>query len=429
MNDIEVSYTWLDFGSNDAPEIDATFADFKLAIDGQVITRILDKRAQTTRDIIRTPLFPLAEWLVTNWWSVFYEERTPSKPQAAADRESRHCLYGAQEGFALPRLNIYSEGDNVYLSWMASHSEYQHVEFISTGDVSVPRPAFHKAAVKIIEAVLDRLDSLGIPSPALLENWSAIQNSDHEETEFCTAAALLGMDPYEIPDDTGQLMIELWSQIPVGLRADAFSASTIEKLPEVGRWIREGLEKIRPAPESQTRIQRRAGLYPKPKLGNIATPWEYGYTLARHARKKLKLPEGVAVNLDDFTDQNSSPARSTPLPTIDGLAGFRRQLITCYTNKRRPESLRFMVARSMLSLLYGSNSNVILLTSAITARQQSERAFAAELLIPSTTIKARIISEEITQDEIADIAADYSVSNFVVEYQIRNHHLAKISDV
>ncbi len=429
MSDIEVSYTWLDFGLNDAPEIAATFADFKLAIGGRVITRILDKRAQTTRDQIRTPLFPVAEWLVANWWSVFHEERTPGKPQAAAEAESRHSLYCAQEGFALPRLNIYSEGGGINLSWVAGHGEYQPVEFISTGDVSVPRPDFQAAAVKIIEAVLDRLDALGIPSPALLENWNAIRNSDPEETEFCTAAALLGIDPYDMPDNIGQSMLEIWSQIPEGLRDDAFSASTIEKLPEVGIWIRDGLEKIWPARESPTRLQHLAGLYARPMRDDAATPWEYGYTLARHARKKLNLREDVAANLDDFTDRNSSPVPSAPLPTIDGLAALDHQLITCYTSKKRPESLRFLVARSMFSLLYGSNSNVILLTSAITVRQQIERAFAAELLISSNAIKARISSEEITQDEIADIAADFLVSSFVVQYQIRNHHLAKISDV
>ena len=55
------------FGCNDTPEINGTLADFTLTSGKQIITRVLDKRARTTRDLIRVPLYPLAEWLVTNF--------------------------------------------------------------------------------------------------------------------------------------------------------------------------------------------------------------------------------------------------------------------------------------------------------------------------------------------------------------------------
>ena len=81
-----------------------------------------------------------------------------------------------------------------------------------------------------------------------------------------------------------------------------------------------------------------------------------------------------------------------------------------------------------MSLFYGGDRSLYLLTSAITERQQRERSFAAEFLIPAHVIESRITSNEVTAEEISDIAADFEVSPFVVKYQITNHRIAHVAD-
>ncbi len=423
MSEFDIQYTWLDFGCNDAPEINGTFADFTLASGNQIITKVLDKRARTTRDYIRVPLYPLAEWLVANWWCLFNEVHAPGKTGTVDGVDTRHCLYSAQEGFPLPRLRIYPEGDKLNLTWASFQSEHQNIEFISTGEQRVTTELFRAKAAELIEAVLGRLESLKISAGTLTKNWEAIINADREEAEFCRAAAWLGLDPYALPADAAETIMKVWTAIPQGLRADTFCASTIERLPEVQRWLASGLDALGTSILGQHPFK---GLYDVPQVAETAAPWEQGYALARHARAQLNLDEQRAPDVFQFTSPVA--AAPTPMPSIEGLVGLDQRVIRCFAFKRRPESFRFLIARSLMSLFYGGDRSLYLLTSAITERQQRERSFAAEFLIPAHVIESRITSNEVTVEEISDIAADFEVSPFVVKYQITNHRIAHVAE-
>jgi hypothetical protein len=62
-----------------------------------------------------------------------------------------------------------------------------------------------------------------------------------------------------------------------------------------------------------------------------------------------------------------------------------------------------------------------------TDRQQMNRAFAAEFLVPHEMLKNELSGAMIGEDEIEDLALEYGVSTFVVRHQIENHQLAQIS--
>jgi hypothetical protein len=423
MSAFQFQYTWKDFGSSDSPEIDATFADLKLVVDEQVVTRVLDKRARTTRDAISVPLYPLAEWLVANWWTLFNEPHTPGR-FSSNEAESRHSLYWAQEGFPLPKLSIYSEGNAINLLWAAYRGECHSLEFISSGEARVAMDEFRNAATQLINAVLDRLESLHIASPTLLNNWQAIERADAEESAFCRAAALLGLDPYAISDRTCDTIMEIWEQLPESIRPDMFSAANIERLRDVADWIRDGVAAVGSVEWKNSRF---TGMLALPRMDSTSTPWQEGYILARHARKELNIHDNALPDLERFVSPVRVFVPPAPLSSIEGVTALEAQAIRCYTAKTRRESYRFLIARSLVHLLFGAESPITLLTAAMSQRQQRERAFAAEFLIPSDAIRSRVTSDEVTQEEISDLAADFSVSAFVVDYQIKNHHIARIA--
>lgn len=56
------------------------------------------------------------------------------------------------------------------------------------------------------------------------------------------------------------------------------------------------------------------------------------------------------------------------------------------------------------------------------------RAFAAEFLAPAEALRQRLGGEQVSPDEVEDLACDFDVSGYVVRHQIENHNLAQIAD-
>jgi hypothetical protein len=67
-----------------------------------------------------------------------------------------------------------------------------------------------------------------------------------------------------------------------------------------------------------------------------------------------------------------------------------------------------------------------LLTRISSDRQKRNRAFAAELLALAEGIRKLISESRIDRDEVAEVAAELGVSEWLVEHQVQNHQLATI---
>src|SRR5687767_9856300 len=72
MPNLEFSLDWMEAEDVRGPELSATWAHLVMRVGDSVLTRVLDKRAKTVRDGIFVSVYPLAEWIVANWWSLFY---------------------------------------------------------------------------------------------------------------------------------------------------------------------------------------------------------------------------------------------------------------------------------------------------------------------------------------------------------------------
>jgi hypothetical protein len=426
VNELRVDFEWRSFKGRDEPAINATFADLKISVGEEVVTRVLDRTSKTIRERIITPLYPLAEWLAAHWWPLFNEYDVPGRGVSPRQFQSRHAIRCATEGFPLPNLRVLPLGEMVHLEWRPYRSLFGTVEFLGRGGAKLPLDSVRQVFSDLIEAVLSRLDNQGIVATWLHEEWRAIQETTPDELEFCKATASLGLDPYEVDSDAAEKLIRLWESLPGPLRQDAFLAAPPERLEPTVEWLKSGLRSIREAASNGRAWKPLQGLLNYPP--RTTEPWRAGYRLAREVRTRLHLGDVVPFEFDQLAS-DTIPILHAELPpgrSIDGLFGLANSASPCcYAAKSLETSQRFLLARGLIDFFTGRLDDAVLLSSAETQQQQLGRAFAAELLAPAQLIRNRLSGDVVTADEIDDLAADFNVSPHVIEHQVENHRLAR----
>lgn len=437
MAELGLAYDWLSVEGVQGPELRATWARFTLRVDGTVVTKVLDEKAQTTRDDVYLPLYPLAEWLATHWWVLFHEVETPWKLADSAF-SMRHSLRDAREGYALPPLTILPQGETVRLVWEQEALPHHRVEFLTRGQGDVPTSTFRGVVSDFIQGVVGRLRELKIERTLLEEEWKAIESTDPEEREFCTAAAALGLDPYALEDDQRQEIASVAESIPPSLRSEFFPLAHVGHLGEESKVVLEALEagstnpaNLEPIKDIRSEVQTSAAVQtPGP-------PWVTGYAVARELRKHLNLDsqplpslEALSKALRTSSAELRKAIRQTPAPTplFDALvslndAGSPGFVVT----SRRDESRRFHLCRGFFEYLTNASLVAALITEAKSDRQAKSRAFAAEFLAPADGLQTRISGNTVTRDEVDELASEFLVSPWVIHHQLENHQIARVA--
>src|SRR5687767_10233140 len=85
-----------------------TWCALYLRVGGRVVSRVWDKTLGEERSVLYVPTFPIAEWVVQNWWTLLNEpsptEDVPKANSAFSHHSwvKRHCLRSAESGLLLP---------------------------------------------------------------------------------------------------------------------------------------------------------------------------------------------------------------------------------------------------------------------------------------------------------------------------------------
>ena len=209
-------------------------------------------------------LFPLAEWIVENWWFLLNEScRVPefnsgrslaSYHPAQRAWIQRHNLLAAREGGALPDLTIYRDGDAVVQKWAPDPDQddaTRPVRFIGQGTLYADPLEVERTLHQFVEAVLQRVVSNADDSAERLRaNWTAICQSRHEESSLCCWSASLG-SPNPRAANRGLTMPRISE---LGLR-DAVSFSSRPTAASSGPWVtlRRRLDSVLPRPAAHSR--------------------------------------------------------------------------------------------------------------------------------------------------------------------------------
>lgn len=434
MQKLKFEIDWVDAEGVHGPELSATWACLRIAAGDSVVTRVLDARAKTVREFVYVPLYPLAEWLATNWWFLTREVNSPAK-EGDRDFRRRHVLSGGREGYAFPDLEMYSSGGWTHLAWKGGSSPWTRVEFLGQGETRIDSGEFREACSGIVDRVIRRLVSLGIEETFLQQEWNAIQEADGEEAEFCSVAAGLGWDPYALDDDGRALVLELAEKLSGVVLEEAVAALEAGTLLEGCAAITGAMNEARSNGLSLARLGSiHYGTSSNLPLEAVP-PWEAGYGMARQLRGALELDgeplptmsgvAGVIGENSELLERVNKPVDLRAAPLVDGVVTLDEERNPAFGFRQLGErGRRFHFCRALAEVLASPGTDT-LLTRANSERQQRNRAFAAEFLAPASGLRERIPGRTVDGDAMDELADEFGVSSRVIEHQIQNHRIAR----
>ena len=439
MRSFRFEYDWVDAENANGPELSATWASLRIVVYDSIVTRVVDNRAKTVRDSIYVSIYPLAEWLATNWW--FLATEYPNR-EKLIDPEflRRHSLISGREGYALPDLKITSYGGRTNLIWNRCAPEWTKVEFLEQGRASVGSEDFRQACAELIEGVVRRLEAVGIQDTLLQNEWHAIQRTetDREEREFCETVAGLGWDPYDLEETQIEDVLSMAEALGE-LTDEAVQVVDPKSLLQQSSDLISAIEvsKKRQLPLHHLNSDKNGPEFVQASGGTL--PWEIGYQQAQHLRQQLHLDGqpiptmeklGSALGVDgelveEITKPNDILAN---MPLIDGVVTINDDQNASFAFRRSSDpGRRFAFCRGISEVisfpLHGG-----MLTQSYSERQQRNRAFAAEFLAPSFSLRERITRQVVDDEEVEDLAEEFGVSPFVINHQIDNHQIAQLAE-
>ena len=429
---------WVDAEGINGPELSATWASLEIRAGESILTRVLDTRARTVRDFVYVPLYPFAEWMATNWWFLTHEMGNPTKEGNPHFRR-RHAIGGDREGYAFPDLQVFSYGDLTCLVWTRGPSPWTGIEFLDRGQMWVDSTEFRDTCADLIDRVIRRLLSLGVEGTLLQEEWEAIWGADRDEIEFCEAAAGLGWDPYDTGDEERALVVELSHTLSGAVLEEAIAAFDPRNLLTECSAITGAIDRAKANPLRWEPLALMDHELPPNNQVTAPTPWEAGHNLARKLRRALNLDGrplpsmariAEAIDAEPASlDQVTEPVDFEAAALVDGVITRNDDLFPAFAFRRfsSGESRRFHFCRA-LAEVFASPGTDMLITKAHSERQQRNRAFAAEFLAPSSSLRQRVSRPVVDGDDVDELAAAFGVSSWVIAHQIRNHHIAEVWD-
>ncbi len=429
LSHFKIDTSWDDPGGVRSPELAATWAKVCIFAGHTVFTRVLDARANTVREDVYFPLYPLAEWIACNWFFLFYEAQNPRKQNR--DAEARHNIRSGREGFAFPNLAIWPEGETTRIESTRCSAEKESVEYLVEDHAEVDAKDVRRELSNLVDLVCERLASQNISGTLLQDEWNAIQNMNREELAFCAACAKLGQDPFNIDDDTAENIVHAGGCICEDLQDDFFDAADLDDLFKQLNSLRRYLDCIANDSEDISALKRLRGT---PLVADLkAMPWEQGYEAARRLRETLSLngdrlaSENAlknAFNLQPSEWRSCLLIRKTPKDFFDSLVALNQTKSPVFVvSDKRSEARRFAFCRALFEYL--TSEGPALTNASYSCRQKRNRAFAAEFLAPAAAIKEQISTDFAEEETIAALAGCFGVSEFVIQHQIRNHQIAE----
>ena len=411
----------------------------------RLVTQAVDVRSESLRGGVYGSVLPLCQWILENWWFLLNESYRFPAPHAArelakssTDRPwvQRHSLLAAREGGALPDLMIFRDDRAVVARWTPDHEDSIHpsLRFTGSGEIQMDPAEAEHGLSELVREVLERLAGLEDPdAKSLQEEWAAVLASMQSERELCEWSARLGLDPYnadELTEKVADVLSERISGLEGSIRDDLLDAGQALNLQEDLEW----LDKAHSAAlDAGAPIAAEARLT---RATDARTAHELGYACAQATRQHLSESDGQEPvgDMDDVLHRlgwAQSPSRTVAVQPKGRLEAVLERSdeggSVAVAQDGDAAGNRFRLARAAFLRHFGSSrEGRRIVTKAYTAEQRASRAFAAELLAPAADI-AKHIGDQVSPDEIDQLAQHYKVSPFVVSHQIQNHRLGWIN--
>ena len=424
-----IDINWLG-GDDDDPIERAMFGELSISVNGHVATRVEDTFANALRDRIRVSAYDLAVWLAANWWRLRWEP-----PKDGTSWKMSHALGAVGGGYVWPDLSLSSDGETVTVrSRETKGSDTQPVRYLQNFDTQISAKSLEFAIDRFLETVTSRLRTEDAGGEDLATLWGEVcaERQDPSLAAWRKLEAIMGCDPDEAPEG---LIEQLQG------KEDAFGTSAVEEVAAMSERASQtlleelkGLERLKDSASTQAvqiRVESandiRARMRTKDGRTGWSPPWRRAEIAARSAREVLGVESEKpldAVNLAKLLGAKEHEwamgGEQSFCKAHKFSAGFRNgseDSIAVYFHSTHKTSRRFALARLVGDHLKAADATESLLpaTTAKTARQKFQRAFAQELLCPLAGLQKLLGIDEFEDadgigqfdDEDIESAADH----------------------
>lgn len=416
-----IDISWLP-ASHGPKEFSQTAASLHIAVGDKVATRVDDDWSKSVQQSARVSAYPLALWMASSWWRLRWESRPFSSAPDNSWRMS-HEMPGAGCGYLWPLLTFESDGQEIDVACRPSNPlSDEPVRYLMDFRETISASTFERTLDGFVSLVLARLDAFGISGTQLHDLWGEVreERADPESANDRRLEARLGFEPGEAPDI---LMRRL------GALCQSAGTGAVDELAPVCAGphhaeILDRIEQFSLLPGVTAHISMPESL----RVPDVAStpPWERGWSLARTARHHFGFGHQPISN-----KQLADALGISELPKPDGLAS-RLPLGLAIRNsgtnrtkllfrKRNIPALRFEAARFLSEEISAPQRESWLpATDTSTARQKSQRAFAAEFLCPIGPLR-QFLNEDFSPEAIEEAGEHFGVSELAVKSVLANH--------
>ena len=402
-----------------------TMARITITVGGRNVTSVYDRYLREYRDHIFVPLAHVAEWLAANWWHLWYEPANVARDQRPGF-SARHNLAHAGDGFVLPWMTFVPIGNQIRVAAKGWSPRHAPLEFRSACDEMLPRDDLEQEFRALVDEVIAQLRATRTPFEPLESEWSAIESLDSDAREFCQAAALMGLDPFDLDVRTADRIAHVWNHTHPSIREETLGSAYEDSLEAIQTCLAHWLESAEQAQSGDDWHAVRQAVRGRVVDGD--PPWRSGHDDARAVRQELTAAPGRFDFGEDGTRTIwSQDVEESPSPRVQGCVASDSP--SCIVVRKAEPGKRFLLARALGDYIGREHPGPAILGTLETARQARSRAFAAEFLAPAEWLRSQVgIAQSIDGRVVRELATELGVSEMVVEHQVENHHIAAVCE-
>lgn len=463
MSDFRIELT-SEHLADGSPEERASFGHLAIYAGQTLLSEGFDHLVNLRRDGPLASGYPLAEWLLWNWWRLRYE---PSpKGQVPIDWRQSHCLAEIGEGYVWPNVSIVSDGKRTVIrSAPSERGEASSFRYYGAPyPVILPWSHVEAGIDNFVSTVMATTNAADVRETNLDRLWRdlATERDNPEISRFRRFEALLGADPDELPEEAivGRLAdaAALGDSAVDELAAAAAGAGigAVLTLQEIREIVRSNGHEVRAGDalqfEHRRAVPRKLTVRGGPKP--LAERESMHFMTSRTALQQAVSPDYLspsetqsAAELGVSAAYEARQLASLRNGAIDNrrlaeIAGVSRKVLDsaqetqpisftlCEDDAdarivlrgKRAENRRFDLARLIGDRLIWGSQPMRPSTDARTYRQKAQRAFAAEFLAPLEAVKARA-KGDYSDDAKEEVARHFRVSSMVIDRLLKNNHV------
>ena len=418
MSNLKIQADWI---QSDEKEIvlAKTAANLLVEVNGCSLTRNINIWDHKASDSVIVSTYPLAEWFAYYWWRL-ENELMPIHRNLSFDWKCAHEIASANNGFVWPQIMFASDGEFINVYSRTFSMPEQSVEYIGKFDnpQMIPLTDFQKEVSRFIEVTLDRLGDL---DSNLLELWNTTveEMKSPESKKIRQMEASLGFDPEECPESLLNLAFSLQSNMGEN------------SIREIAPLLKEN-EDIQKQLSDSNGIEISIDISKDEFETEVGTlPWQKGVNAARKLRemcflsdkpiKNSTLRELLCLSQKAFGNYETF---NKNLPISVGRNQGKDKWNLIPKHRKSPTGIRFELSRILGDAIIDplSNEEWLVVSGYNSARQKSQRAFAAEFLCPIDSLDA-FLDGDYSEENQEEAARYYNVSLQTINSLLVNNRL------